>query len=734
MKLTENEIRNINKYLEEGKPLPDEYRFKLFENDREVELVWDGKTNEVESAVLPFQTIEHVDEPRTEENKSAQVELFDFDNRGRQVKGWTNKLIWGDNKYILSSLKNGPLRQEIENNGGIKLVYIDPPFSAGLDYSINISIGEENETYRKQPSMMEQFAYRNTWGNGGNTFLSMLYERVKTIKDLLADDGILFFRIDWHWGHYVKVMLDEVFEKDNFESEIIINRIKKNVTKQGKLSLPTATDSLFVYLKTPESGFRHIDKKLKQKSEGYWRAMDSAGIRTNPNRVVDGKEFSPPRGRHFTFNQEKVDRLYKEGKVRINNSKLQYWVEGKETQVLDTNWTDLAGYAFDTGYPTENSEPLLERVIDISTKKDDIVADFFNGSGTTTSVAEKLGRKWIGSDLGKFSIHTTRKRMIDVQRQMKKQGKDYRAFEVLNLGRYQRQYYLNTNENLRESDQARQQRTKEEEFVNLILNAYKAEKVQGFEVFAGQKSGRMISIGPIDMQVSRDFIDKVVSEAIEKSITRVDVLAFEFEMSLVPHVQEEAKQKGVDLALKTIPPEVFDKRAVEKDQVKFYDVAYIEVKPHHQKNSIAIELIDFSVFYNQDIDETKMRSGQTEIVVRNGQVVKLHKDKQTDIIETEILTENWTDWIDYWSVDFNFENRKETIRVPKNDESEEYEERWTGSYVFENEWQSFRTKKNRELELKTVFNEYSLPGRYKIAVKVVDIFGNDTMKVIEVNV
>src|SRR3989338_4753629 len=148
MTLTDNDKRDIIKLLERDQPLPDKYRFLLFADKREVELVWNGKTNEVCNIVLPFQTIEEIDEPREEKTLKLQTELFD--NRGRQVSDWTNKLIWGDNKLILSSLKNGPLRQEIEDNGGIKLIYIDPPFDVGADFSMNIEIGDEEFT--KEPS------------------------------------------------------------------------------------------------------------------------------------------------------------------------------------------------------------------------------------------------------------------------------------------------------------------------------------------------------------------------------------------------------------------------------------------------------------------------------------------------------------------------------------------------------------------------------------------------------
>jgi hypothetical protein len=151
LNLTDSEKRDIIKYLEAGKSLPDKYRFLLFDADREVELLWNGKTDEVENTVLPFQVIEHIDEPRSEDKITAQATLFD--TSGRQIKGWSNKLIWGDNKLILSSLKNGPLRKQIEAEGGLKLVYIDPPFDVGADFSLNIKIGDNDiNSFTKKPT------------------------------------------------------------------------------------------------------------------------------------------------------------------------------------------------------------------------------------------------------------------------------------------------------------------------------------------------------------------------------------------------------------------------------------------------------------------------------------------------------------------------------------------------------------------------------------------------------
>jgi len=394
-------------------------------------------------------------------------------------------------------------------------------------------------------------------------------------------------------------------------------------------------------------------------------------------------------------------------------------------------------------YPTQKPETLLERILKASSNEGDLVADFFCGSGTLAAVAEKLGRKWICSDLGKFAIHTTRKRMIGVQRQLKADGKDYRAFEILNLGKYERQHFVGINPNLREADQERQLAEREAAFLDLILKAYKVESVAQFERFHGKRAGRLVAIGPVNLPVTRLFVEEIILECRQKHITKVDILGFEFEMGLFPNVLDEARAKGIDIAPKYIPAEVFDKRAVEKNQVVFHDVSFIEVKPHMTKGTkkqaptIAVELTDFSVFYSQDsiamAEESlgKSKKAGSKIVVEKGQIVKLTKDKQGQFTR-EQLTQHWTDWIDYWSVDFDFENKREIIRVT-NPDTGESEEKWTGDYIFENEWQSFRTRKDRSLELKSIPHEVQ-PGRRKVAVKVVDIFGNDTMTIIEVTV
>jgi DNA modification methylase len=715
--LTDNEIRDIQKYLQAGKPLPDKFRFLLFEDKREVELVWNGKTNEVCNIVMPFQTIEQVDEPRNDSDTKIQKSIFDFglDERGRQLKGWTNKLIWGDNKLILSSLKNGPLREEIEKQGGIKLIYIDPPFDVGADFSMKIEVGEDNEEFTKEANILEELAYRDTWGKGADSFIAMIYERLSIMHDLLAEDGSIYVHCDWKTSAYMRMILDEIFSKDNFLGDIAWYYYNKMASGTRKFS--SAHDRILFYVKNKDKKYTFNPQEEKR----------DVPVKQLKRKYFEGKAIN--------------------AKDEFGN--VQYQM--RDVKRVDDIWRiaclQPADKTQNTGYSTQKPEKLIERIINASSNEGDLVCDFFCGSGTTLAVAEKLGRKWIGSDLGKFAIHTTRKRMLDIQKQLKSEGKNYRAFEILNLGKYERQHYIGVNPNLRDEEKQKQIENKEKDFIKLILHAYKAEAVQNFETFHGKKNNRLVAIGPINLPVTRLFVEEIINECRQKHLTKVDILAFEFEMGLFPSIQEEAKSKGIDLSLKYIPRDVFDKRAIEKNQVVFNDVSYIEVKPLYKGKSIAIELNDFSVFYNQDSiknAEESLKDGGSKIVVENGKIIKVNKSK-TGIIEKEVLTKKWTDWIDYWSVDYDFENKKEMIRVEKEknikqtgklnaeDYKKEYEEVWTGDYIFENEWQSFRTKKNRELDLKSNFKELTT-GKHKIAIKVVDIFGNDTMKIIEVNI
>ena len=721
--LSEAEQRDLVTLIQQGKALPEKYRFILFEDKREVELVWNGKTRDVCTTVLPFQTLEHVDEPRTETKHQGEL----FDPRGRQIKGWTNKLIWGDNKLILSSLKAGALRQQIEDAGGLKLVYIDPPFDVGADFSMDVEIG--GETFHKEPNLLEQIAYRDTWGRGLDSYVAMIYERLALMRDLLSPDGSVYVHCDWRVNSSVRLAMDELFGKEQYQNEIIWHYRRW-----------TAPSKRFQKL--------HDVVLFYSRSEKY------------------------------TFNQ--LITAYTEGSVeRKEQGVLHRFKKGEAPVLVSQNEVQNAGVPENDvwqipfvapsakeriGYPTQKPEALLERIIKASSNPGDLVGDFFCGSGTTAAVAEKLGRKWIATDLGKFGIHTTRKRLIGVQRELKLAEKDFRAFEVLNLGRYERQAYLNVGGRLSGEQKAQALAEKEQEFRDLILRAYKASGFGGSEgtqpqdgFFHGARNGRLVVIGPINLPVGRLFVEEVITECRKRGASRVDVLAFEFEMGLFPAVLEEARGKGIDLAPKYIPAEVFDKRAIDKGQVVFHDISFVEATPRYDKKNkfaVTIELADFSVYYTQGAAEAAiaaMKEGKSEVMCEQGQLYKVSKNKE-GIVTKERLTKHWTDWVDYWAVDFDYMSRKEIIKVPvgtglngvstlaglEEKQGEiglpQFEERWTGGYIFENEWQSFRTRQNRDLELVTAVHTYDRPGRYTIAVKVIDIFGNDTMTLVSVNV
>jgi hypothetical protein len=463
-------------------------------------------------------------------------------------------------------------------------------------------------------------------------------------------------------------------------------------------------DTVFFYSKSDKYNFNQQFEEFAEATIARFNKVDENGRRYKENRMADGRVYN-------TYMNE----------------------EGKPaTDVFDFNIV-VSSHDEAVKYPTQKPEAFLERIIKASSNEGDLVADFFVGSGTTIAVAEKLGRKWIGTDLGKFGIHTSRKRMVGVQRELKKAGKDFRAFEILNVGKYERESFLNTNDDLRAEEKAKQAERKEKEFIKLILSAYKAEPVESFAHVVGKKRDRLVAIGPINLPVSSKFIREIVSECKEKNLTKIDVLGFDYEMGM--NFGEYADE-GIDVAFKIIPREVFDKRAVERGQVNFYDVAYIDIKPiiagRGSMKELSIEITDFSVFYNQDngaIDE-ELKAGRSKVIIENGQVLKVSKDKDTELVSREVLTKKWSDWIDYWAVDYNFADRKEIIKVIEDGEEKDV---WTGDYIFDNEWQSFRTKKNRNLEFKSAPKE--LPkGDYKVAVKVVDIFGNDTTRVIDVKI
>ncbi len=618
---------------------------------RDFGIYWKNKREEVERVELPFQRIETINLPRSNIGTLMQ---FKKDDTNRE---WKNKLIWGDNKYVMASLLP-------EFRGKIKLIYADPPFFTGTNMNITLEVGNEGAV--KEPSAIEEIAYRNMWKEGPSSFFQYMYDRFVLMKDLLSDDGSIWVRFDYHYAHYIKGILDEIFGYENFRNEVIINRTRKNVmASRTQTVFPTATDSLFFYAKSDNMCLIETKIKINGGRKGYWRHMDdSAG--QGSAKVFFGKSMEPPPGKHWKFSQENIDKMIEDGRLRLNpkTGRPEYWVEPSDEYLLDTNWTDIPGYSFSTGYPTENSEQLLERVIQSASKPNDIVADFFSGSGTTVAVAEKLGRRWIGTDIGRFSIHTTRKRLLDIPQ--------CKPFEVLNLGKYERKYWMDKNLG-----------SVYRNYIDFILQLYKAKPIYDYKNIHGIISGRAVHVGPIDYPVTKGEVEECLKEAKDNGFDSLDVLGWDFEMEFNDRILRELRETyEFEISLRVIPTEVMDKRAVEAGDVVFYEHAFLDAETTTSGRKVTVSLKNFIIPNPESIPEEL-------------------RDK---IIK-------WSDFIDYWSVDWNY--RDDT---------------------FHNEWQEFRTKKNRNLKLQSIEHHYDSPGTYKVMIKVIDVFGNDTTIVKEVNI
>ncbi len=451
--------------LGKGTPLPDDFKEKLFPTThKEYELRYAGKMRKEDLLADQDGTFA----------VPLQVEKIYNGDREKYKDGWRNMIVFGDNLQFLKTCyanNDELIRNKVK--GKVKLIYIDPPFGTGDEYDGNTG----------------QAAYSAKLK--GTEFVEFVRRRLIVAKEILANDGWIFVRQGSPFGHYIKLVLDEVIGKHNFVNELIVNRVKKNVTTKGRRNIPNAVDHVYVYRNSESTNFVDVLKKLDKKKDGYWHGMDSPGIPGPRQLVIEGKTFYPPAGTHFKFPQDQADAKYKEGKLRINprTNKLQYWVEEKEHTHLDSNWTDIPGYTFTTGYPTENSEQLLERVLRATTVEDDIVMDFYGGSGTTAAVAEKLNRKWITCDIGKFSFYTIQKRLLSIEESKdlddgkKRYTKQARTFVTVNTGIY---------------DLKKMQELNQDKYIGFVLQLFEvtpmAKTIKGIKLHGERKDGYSVLV------------------------------------------------------------------------------------------------------------------------------------------------------------------------------------------------------------------------------------------------
>jgi adenine-specific DNA-methyltransferase len=585
-------------------------------------LYWQGKRTEVERISLPFQTIETINESRATREKEKDTLLHGLKKKEELV--WHNRLIWGDNKYVMSSLID-------EFAGQIDLIYIDPPFATGADFSVKIEVGDVE--WIKEASAIEEKAYRDTWGKGLDSYLQMMYDRLVLMRDLLSERGSIIVHLDWHIGQYVKVLMDELFGKTRFRNEII-----------------------WCYTGPGSPGMRQFNRKHDNL---YWFTKADKWIFEDQNIRIP--------------HHEKTKENFRKGLEGSGFVVEDYELDAKGK--IPEDWWELAvasRYPIDgvkrTGYDTEKPWPLIERIVSGLTEESSLVGDFFCGSGTTAAVAEKLGRRWIMCDIGRYAIHTTRKRMLGIEA--------CKPFVVQNLGKYERQYWQGVTFTNRKNEQKPIY-----EYIKFILDLYHAEPITGCLWIHGKKGKNLIHVGAVDAPVTLSDIESAIDECKKMKQSSLDILGWEWEMGLHDVIQDIARTKGINLSLKYIPREVMDPRAVAAGDITFYELAYLEVDLSRNKHGeFVVELKDF-VIPNHDLIPEEVRS-------------KIKK---------------WSDYIDYWSIDWDFNND-----------------------TFHNMWQSYRTRKDRTLLLKSDPHLYEKKGKHPIMIKVIDIFGNDTTRIAEV--
>ncbi len=658
---------------------------------RMVELVWDGKYKDGKKVApvrvaLPFQTIETVNESAQERQK-----MLDFFSSGRD-SDWRNRLIWGDKKYVLPSLL-------AEFAGKVDLIYIDPPFATGSDFSFTATVpddldtdGDQGQTFLKQPSILEQKAYRDTWGKGLDGFIHWFYETVLILRELLSENGSIYVHLDDHAVHYAKLALDEVFGYERSISEVIWQRTNShNMNPKYYLRIH---DSILFYSKSEMYTWNTQFTEYSPEQLKRYRPDETGRLYTGQDLTINSKSASrnfewrgsrPPAGRAWALSLDELERRWLSGLIltkadgtpRLDGLKI-FLDETSGKRATDL-WTDLARVGNTSeerlDYPTQKPESLLERIIKASSNPSDLVLDCFCGSGTTAAVAEKLGRRWITCDLGRFAIHTARKRLLGIQ--------GVKPFVVQNLGKYERQAWQAA-----EFDNPQDAAAKEARYRAFILDLYKADAITSGAWLHGIKQGRSVHVGAVDAPVTIADVRAIARETLARIGTGedapqtagVDVLGWDFAFELNELGQQVAADAGVNVRFRKIPREVLEKKAVDQGDIRFFELAAATVSHSVKGRTATLELKDFIISPD---------------------------DVPADVMQS--IT-HWSQWVDYWAVDWNY--REDT---------------------FHNEWQAYRTKKNPKLEVKAV-HVYEEPGVYTVLVKVIDLLGNDTTKAVQIEV
>lgn len=633
-------------------------------------------------------------------NSDAQDWIRQLERASGSTRLSPNRLIYGDNMLAMAAL----LAEEDSLRGKVDLIYIDPPFDSKADYRTKIIL--EGDSIDQRPTAIEQFAYADAWGSGTASYLAMITPRLYLANELLKSTGSIYIHLDYHVGHYVKIVADEVFGKDSFLNEVIWQRTGAH-NDAGKFGV--IHDTLYVYVKAGDHKFNpvfiphseeHLQTRFNQVDPETNRRFFAGPITapgSGPARVFRGVELSPPPGRHWSYAQDGIDELERQRKIYYSSTGTPYLKQYMDDYLeqgrrVHTVWTDILPPKTGDevlGYPTQKPEKLLQRIIAASSNEGDLVADFFVGSGTTAAVAEKLGRRWIASDLGKPACMVTRKRLID---------QNARPFLYQHIGDYQVEQLRSTmGAKFRIGDLA-----------EIVLGLYGALPLP-VEENPNKNMGRLQSSKTLVLADSPNKMTGLATlrRAIEirdnlmGGWDKVIVLGWNFSPTIGHDI--EALGQGDRLEVLVIPPDLLDRlkkrgHKLKADEVRFSSLQYLKLgavsrSSQGDKEFLSVEIANYVLLSPEalNLDEA-------------------NRDKLQKVINSDPLA-----LIEYWSVDPDYDGE-----------------------VFRSVWQDYRGNTNNDGDPYRVVRTAQLdglpkkPGKRRVCVRVVDVFGFEAEATIEV--
>lgn len=615
---------------------------------------------------------------------------------------WMNRLVYGDNLLVLQALLAGDPETGMPSlRGKVNLIYIDPPFDSKADYRTDVTLPGAN--LMQKPTTLEQFAYVDTWEEGTISYLKMIYPRLVLMKELLSEAGSIYVHIDWHVGAYVKIMMDDIFGKDNFRNEIIWRR---SYSHNDANRFGAIHDTILYYSKT-DKGIYHpvfIPRTEEETQQEYPYIDEKTGKRFKsvslnaqgqgePRTFGDHGLLYPPRGTHWRWSQERINEGLANGIIYFTSTGTPRYkqfpdqIEGKQVQDL---WFDFMAISSRSnegvGYATQKPEALLERIIKASSNPGDLVCDFFGGSGTTAAVAEKLGRRWITCDVGKPAALVMRKRFID---------QEVKPFLYQSIGDYQKEAFHNNKKLRRVGDLSQ-----------VVLGLYGAlpftpeqTSDRNFGYIKGTRTLVMVD------SPNRLTTAATVRRAVEAKATmlgggweKVVVLGWNFAFD-ISQALEQYKTANVEVLV--IPPDLLDKlskkgfkKLVQDKQVRFSSLQYLVLQPlkvrqQGDKDVLDIRLANY-VLLSPD-----------NIPLDDKDKVKLQQVMQRDPLSL----------IEYWSIDPDYDGE-----------------------TFRSTWQDYRENTDNDSDpLHCVYSTtLTVPHKEqrKVCVKAVDVFGFESQVVI----